>query len=104
MDNQRRNFWKRLTLGIFIVMIIDGLSWLYLWDHYVSTKPREVHADQGRTVPLSSHGIVVYVTESERSKLTLLHYTGMALAAVFLTIYFVKKPFGEWGGKQRFGS
>lgn len=88
--------WKRLTFGVFAVMLAIGISWVSLWDYYVSTRPREIEVGQGRTIPLSSHGIVVYLTHSEAEKLKILNHTGYVLAGTFLLIYFVKKPFGDW--------
>jgi hypothetical protein len=97
METQGTNLlWKRLAIGVFTVMIATGISWVSLWDYYVNTRPREVEAAQGRTIPLFSHGVVVYLTQTEAEKLRILNHTGYVLAGIFLFIYIIKKRFGEW--------
>jgi len=95
MANKASRFWKWLTLGLFLAMISTGMSWFSLWNYYVSSRPREIQVTQGRVIPLSSHGIVVYLTMEERNRLAFLNHAGEVLAAGFLLVYFLKKPFAN---------
>jgi hypothetical protein len=48
-----------------------------------------------RVIPLSSHGIVVYLSIEERHRLAFLNHAGEVLAVGFLVVYFLKKPLGN---------
>jgi hypothetical protein len=95
MANNALRFWKWLTLGLFLAMMLMGMLWFSTWNYYVSSRPREIQVTQGRVIPLSSHGIVVYLTVEERNRLAFLNHAGEVLAVGFLLVYFLKKPFGN---------
>jgi hypothetical protein len=78
--------WKRLTIGFVIVWMAVGMMWFSLWEHYVSTRPREMQSASGRVIPLHSHGLVVYLTQDERNRLRFLNRTAEAFAVVFLLL------------------
>jgi len=86
-------FWKRLAIGALVVCLVTGMLWFSLWNQYVSTRPREMQRASGRIVPLSSHGIVVYLTEDERNRLRFLYYAGDVFGLSFVLIYLLKRPF-----------
>ena len=79
-------FWKRLTIGIVAAWMAVGMAWFSLWDHYVRTRPREMQIALGRVIPLHSHGVVVYLTEDERRRLSFLNHTAEALAVPFVLL------------------
>ena len=95
MANKAPRFWRWLTLGLFLTVMSTGTLWFSLWNYYVSTRPREIQVTQGRVIPLSSHGIVVYLTLEERNRLAFLNHAGEVLAVTLLLVYFLKKPFGN---------
>jgi hypothetical protein len=68
-----------------------GMAWFSLWDHYVSTRPREMQSASGRVIPLHSHGVVVYLTEDERKRLTFLNHTTETLAVCFLLLLLLNR-------------
>jgi hypothetical protein len=45
--------------------VVNGI----LWMHYYDTRPRSADMSVGRTIPLNTHGIVVYLTNSEHFRL-----------------------------------
>lgn len=75
--------------------MFTGLLWYATWESFVSRKPRQMEMANGRTIPLSSHGIVVYLTESERDRLKLLSRCCYGFTVVLFLIYFFKRPFRE---------
>ena len=88
-------FWKRLAIGTLVVCMAMGMLWFSLWNYYVSTRPREIQRASGRIIPLSSHGMVVYLTESERNRLRFLYYAGNVFGLSFVLIHLLKRPFGN---------
>ena len=96
MGNERNVFvWKSIAIGVLAIWIATGAMWFSLWNYYVSTSPREMQSSHGRVVPLSSHGIIVYITEKEGGRLKLLNYGTYAFAFAFVLIHLFKKPFGD---------
>lgn len=87
--------WRRIGIGILSLWILTGVLWFSLWDFYVGTKPRANDVSNGRVIPLSSHGIVVYLTPEESAKLKLLNYGVYAFTFAFAAVYIWKKPFGN---------
>jgi len=96
MPSEQTNFfWKRLQVALFILTMAASVMWLSLWDHYVQTRPREPQSASGRVIPLFSHGVVVYLTQEERGKLTLIYRVGCTVAVSGVLVYLFKRPFGR---------
>ena len=66
---------------LFLLALIQGVYWLYLERHYVSTYPKAPQVAVGRTVPLNVHGTVIYLTEQEDLALTRL-WVGLSICSV----------------------
>ena len=45
----------------------------------------------GRVIPLSSHGVVVYLTEDERKRLSFLNHTAEGFAVSFLFLLLLNR-------------
>jgi hypothetical protein len=60
-----KRLWKAIAVGVLVSWIFTGYVWYATWESFVSTKPRQMEIATGRTIPLSSHGIVVYLTVNE---------------------------------------
>jgi hypothetical protein len=58
--------------------------------HYYNTRPRVMDARTGRTIPLNTHGIVVYLTNSENRNLQILPIVGGGLFLLAILIEIVK--------------
>jgi hypothetical protein len=54
-----------LVCSAVVLGVCNGI----LWMHYYDTRPRAVDMSVGRTIPLNTHGIVVYLTDSEHFRL-----------------------------------
>jgi hypothetical protein len=87
-------FWKRVAVALLVSWVTAGLLWFSLWESYIRTKPREVQRNSGRVVPLISYGVVVYLTNDERDRLTFLNYAVYVFTISFGLVQLVKKPFG----------
>ncbi len=60
----------KIFAGLLIVLGISiGISFVYLQTHYADTLPREPKQSEGRVHLLNVHGTIVYLTESEKSRL-----------------------------------
>jgi hypothetical protein len=90
-----KRFWKAIAVGVLVSWIFTGYVWYATWESFVSSKPRQMEIASGRTIPLSSHGIVVYLTVSERDRLKLLNRCCYGFTFAFFLIYMFKKPFGN---------
>ncbi len=88
-------FWKYLQVVTITVAFVAG-SWAYsLWMNYAGTRPKTLDVTVGRTIPLNTHGTVVFLTIEEMHKLHSLEYTtGLSLFSSVL-IYVFRKPFGK---------
>jgi hypothetical protein len=95
MPIDRSVFWKRIGVGILAIWLLTGVLWFSLWNYYATTKPREIQAERGRLIPLSSHGIVVYLTQEEARNLKLLNYGVYVCTFAFVFFYLFKRPFGD---------
>jgi hypothetical protein len=58
--------------------------------HYYNTRPRLMDATSGRTIPVNTHGIVVYLTDSENRNLQILPTVGGGLFLLAILIEIVK--------------
>ena len=90
-NDENRNFWTYLQVALLVCTLTIGLSWYSLWEHYVVTRPRVRQVEAGRTIPLASHGVVVYLTQDERQKLTVLNYAGDGMGLIFITFSIWKQ-------------
>lgn len=86
--DENRNLWTYLQVALLVCTLTIGSSWYSLWQHYVVTRPRARQVEAGRTIPLVNHGVVVYLTQNERQKLSILNYAGngMGLMLVLVSI------------------
>ena len=91
-NGKSRDFSTYVQVTLLICTLAVGSSWYSLWSSYVATLPRTRQAETGRTIPLVSHGVVVYLTEDERHKLTVLNRVGEGLALI-LVLFSVWKEF-----------
>ncbi len=92
-DPTRRHFWKRLQVVLLICTMGTAVCWFSLWWHYVGTRPRTIDSTQGRVFPLSSHGIIVYLTQEEKDRLKVLYLVGSGLALSIVAVHVLKRPF-----------
>jgi hypothetical protein len=83
-------FWKRLQVVLSITALAGSIAWYSLWDHYVRTRPATMNSEAGRVIPLHSHGLVVYLTTSERQKLRFTNYAATVAAILAVLIYVAK--------------
>jgi hypothetical protein len=74
---------------VFSAVFLEACS-SALWMHYYDTRPRLMDIRVGRTVPLNTHGIVVYLTNSEHFRLQTLMIIGGACFLVAILIEIVK--------------
>lgn len=58
--------------------------------HYYDTRPRVMDTSIGRTIPLNTHGIVVWLTSSEHHWLLVLMVTGGAFFLLAILIEVMK--------------
>jgi len=100
-----RRWGKLLRLGALVFSIIGLTCWLWtaaIWFRYSDILPRSPNPTTGSVYPLNIHGIVVYETLSERSRLenwTHLSW-GMLVLAVALGIVDQSKK-DRSGGRAR---
>jgi len=94
--DENRNLWTYLQVGLLVCTLAIGLSEYSLWEHYVVTRPRARQVEAGRTIPLVSHGVVVYLTQNEKRRLTLLTYVGNGIGLVFV-LFSIWKQFLRQG-------
>lgn len=88
LNNEKSKLWTYVQVALLVCTLAIGLSWYSLWESYVVTRPRAKQVDAGRVIPLRSHGVVVYLTQNERQKLTVLYSVGngMGLTLVLVSI------------------
>src|SRR5438132_2251434 len=90
--DEKRNLWTYLQVALLVCTLTIGSSWYSLWQHYVVTRPRARQVEAGRTIPLVNHGVVVYLTQNERQKLSILNYAGNGMG-LMLVLVSIAKPF-----------
>jgi hypothetical protein len=93
MENQL-SFTERLWKWVTGTMAIVGFAgWIWSTNvefTYQKTLPRQPDAVAGRVYPLNVHGIVVYLTHDEESRLHGREWSSYALALVGGLLYGVK--------------
>jgi hypothetical protein len=99
-EDRKVLFWKRLEAAFFIVGLAASAAWFSLWWAYVEIRPRKIQISSGNVVPLHSHGVVVYLTPSDKHTLQVLYYIGFTSGIAAVVIHLVKEPFK----RQRFSS
>lgn len=67
-SNLIRVFQRILVYSAVFLGVCNAL----LWVRYYDTRPRVMDTAAGRTIPLNTHGIVVYLTSSEHRRLDIL--------------------------------
>src|SRR2546430_2567403 len=94
--DEKRNLWTYLQVALLVCTLTIGSSEYSLWEHYVVTRPRARQVEAGRTIPLVSHGVVVYLTQNEKRRLTLFTYVGNGIGLVFV-LFSIWKQFLRHG-------
>ncbi len=90
MDSRSERWVKifqRILVYSALVLEVSGSA---LWMHYYDTRPKVLDASQGRIIPLNTHGIVVYLTNSEHLRLQTLMITGVACFVLAILIEIVR--------------
>jgi hypothetical protein len=92
-EDRKLLLWKRLEATLFIVGLAASAVWFSLWWAYVEIRPRKMEISSGNVVALHSHGVVVYLTTSDKHALQVFYYLGFTSAIAAIAIHFVKEPF-----------
>lgn len=89
------------TLKFFaLLFLLPGLAGLLvsatISTHYLDTMPRWPTPEQMRMTPRNIHGIVIYQTVEEDSKLTFIEYSsvGIFVIGLGLSLWYLE----QWGG------
>lgn len=90
-SDQKRDIWTYVQVALLICMLAVGMSWYSLWESYVATRPRVSQVEAGRTIPLRSHGVVVYLTHDESQRLKVLNSVGDVMAFIFISFSIWKQ-------------
>jgi hypothetical protein len=88
---RKEKFLTYLQVALLLCTWAVGFSWYSLWNDYVVTRPRSMDSRAGRVIPLTSHGVVVYLTEEERQKLALLNHVGYGIGLTFVSFSIWKQ-------------
>ena len=60
--------------------------------HFDHTRPIQPSAENGRTIPHNNHGHIIYLTQDEENRLTVLREIPIGLALIAIVVaYFAKK-------------
>jgi hypothetical protein len=94
-SNRRPVFWKFLQVLTVVVAFAAGSGSYSLWMHYAATRSKTSDAAIGRTIPLNTHGTVVFLTQDERHRLSTLGYAAALSLLSSALIYVFRKPFGD---------
>ena len=70
--------------------VVLGVSSGILWMHYYDTRPHTPDANVGRTIALNTHGISVYVNQSEDSRLQTLMVASAGCFLLAIVIEVIK--------------
>lgn len=87
MDVSRKRLLKIFQVILVYAAVTLGASEGILWMHYYDTRPRSPDAKSGRTIPLNTHGIAVYITRGEHFRLKALM---LATGACFITAVVIE--------------
>jgi hypothetical protein len=91
----RQVFWKCLQVAMIAIAFVVGSGAYSLRMHYAGTRPNTFDVTVGRTIPLNTHGTLVFRTRNEKQRLDALGFTmGFSLLSSVL-IYVFRKPFGD---------
>ncbi len=94
-DVRPQVFWKCLQVATIAIAFVAGSGAYSLWMHYAGSCPNTLNVTVGRTIPLNTHGTVVFLTRGEKHRLDVLRYTtGLSLLSSAL-IYVFRKPFRD---------
>jgi hypothetical protein len=71
------------VLGYLVMALGLGssLTYVFLVETYVRTLPRSPQAETGMVIPLSEHGAIVFLTQSQNAALWYLILAGIVLSA-----------------------
>jgi len=94
-DVGRQVFWKRLQVATIAIAFAAGSAAYSLWMHYAGTRPNTLDVTVGRTIPLNTHGTVVFLTRDEKQRLDALGFTMELSLLSSVLIYVFRKPFGK---------
>ena len=83
MQRQSTNrIWKTWRVVALLLMLPGFCMFLYgrnLWDNYQHDLPRAADAVAGKIYPLNIHGIVVFQTQQEKTRLEVFDKAGIAI-------------------------
>ena len=86
--------------SVSLLFLLPGLAGLVLSavisTHYMDTLPQGADPEQGRIVPRNINGSVVYQTQDEDLRLTLLEYSSVGIFVIGLSLGLVYLE--KWGG------
>lgn len=92
-----RWWWSRIGLLIGLIAIIGLFIFFALTSQQTSSLPRTPEPENGRTIPMSSHNVVVYLTDYESTQRILLERTSVALLITSVLMFGVYKlKLEEW--------
>ena len=104
--------YRRPALIVGRVLAFSGVaiwfSYIWLWTHYDSTRPRLPDVAAGRVIVQNTHGHYVYLTGEESNRLTdleilavILFVTGFVIGVLFSQDGFARKRSKPWEVRRR---
>jgi hypothetical protein len=91
----RQVFWKCLQVATIATAFVAGSGAYSLRMHYAGTRPNTPDMTIGRTIPLNTHGTVIFLKTDEKQRLDALGFTmGLSVLSSVL-IYVFRRPFGK---------
>ncbi len=94
-DSKRPVFWKFLQVLTIVLAFVAGSGTYSLWMHYAATRSKISDETTGRTIPLNTHGTIVFLTLDERQRLDTLGCAAALLLLSSALIYVFRKPFAQ---------
>lgn len=93
MNKEKLRILKVAAVVLCLIGLAGGIWSFAIWNQYLINLPRSPDSTTGRVYPLNMHGIVLYQTAVERSRLHTVEYSsnglfflGLALGAVYLRL------------------
>jgi hypothetical protein len=80
---------KTIVGSAAVVLIMSVFAWGILENAYVSY-PRSPDPQNGKIVPHSVKGVIVYITESERDLLSWLTWVGIGSGVIAVLVTLIK--------------
>jgi hypothetical protein len=93
----KRSVRNAIASAIIALCPVSFCARSYLFDTYLSSRPRSPNLDLGFVQPLNSHGTYVYLTDVEATGMEMLRiafFTGFLLAIAIVPKDFVLPPRG----------